>query len=52
MAAEVGQVEAYRRLARTIDDGEVAAAGAAARALLEPATAALNAALDALEAHA
>ncbi|MCB0941278.1 MAG: FadR family transcriptional regulator [Mycobacterium sp.] len=52
MAAEVGQVEAYRRLADAIDAGDVAAAGAAARALLEPATVALNTALDVLQAHA
>ena len=49
MAAEVGQIEFYRRLARAIDAGDVAMAWTAARELLEPATAALAAALNALE---
>ncbi len=49
MAAEVGQVQAYRALASVIAAGEPAAAAAAARELLEPATAALVAALTALE---
>lgn len=49
MAAEVGQVQAYRALAGVIAAGEPAAAAAAARELLEPATAALVAALTALE---
>ncbi len=49
MAAEVGQIGAYRRLARAIDAGEQARAGTAARELLEPATTALIAALEALE---
>jgi len=49
MAAEVGQVQAYRALAAVIAAGEPAAAAAAARELLEPATTALVAALTALE---
>jgi len=49
MAAEVGQVQAYRALARAIGAGEPAAAATAARELLEPATTALVAALTALE---
>lgn len=49
MAAEVGQVQAYRALAGVIAAGEPAAAAAAARELLEPATTALVAALSALE---
>lgn len=49
MAAEVGQVEAYRALAGVIAAGKPAAAAAAARELLEPATTALVAALTALE---
>ena len=51
MAAEVGQVQAYRALAGAIAAGEPAAAAAAARELLEPATAALVAVLTALEEH-
>ncbi|SBS70851.1 conserved hypothetical protein [uncultured Mycobacterium sp.] len=49
MAAEVGQTQAYRALAAAIAAGTPAAAAAAARALLEPATTALVAALNALE---
>jgi len=49
MAAEVGQVQAYRALAGVIAAGEPAAAATAARELLEPATVALIAALTALE---
>ena len=49
MAAEVGQVGAYRVLARCIDHGDPVAAEAAARHLLEPATRALIDALTALE---
>jgi DNA-binding FadR family transcriptional regulator len=49
MAAEVGQTQAYRTLAAAIAAGKPAAAAAAARALLEPATTALVAALNALE---
>ncbi|WP_396928788.1 FadR/GntR family transcriptional regulator [Mycolicibacterium sp.] len=49
MAAEVGQTQAYRRVARAIAAGEPDEAATAARALLEPATAALVAALTALE---
>lgn len=49
MAAEVGQIQAYRTLARAIDAADPAAAEAAARQLLEPATAALMAALTAME---
>ncbi|OYN78403.1 FadR/GntR family transcriptional regulator [Mycolicibacterium sphagni] len=49
MAAEVGQPKAYRTLARAIVAGKPAAASAAARELLEPATTALVAALAALE---
>ena len=51
MAAEVGQTQAYRALARAIVSGKPAAATTAARALLEPATTALVAALNALEVH-
>ena len=51
MAAEVGQVQAYRALARAIAAGDPAAAAAAARELLEPATTALVAVLTALEEH-
>ena len=51
MAAEVGQVQAYRALAGAIAAGEPAAAVTAARELLEPATTALDAALTALEEH-
>lgn len=49
MAAEVGQGEAYRSVARAIADGDPVAAEDAARRLLEPATLALNAALNAFE---
>ncbi|NTY60512.1 FadR/GntR family transcriptional regulator [Mycolicibacterium sphagni] len=49
MAAEVGQAQAYRTLAAAIAAGKRAAAATAARALLEPATTALVAALNALE---
>ena len=49
MAAEVGQVQAYRELAAAIAAGAPAAAAIAARELLEPATTALVAALTALE---
>jgi len=49
MAAEVGQVQAYRALAGVIAAGEPAAAATAARELLEPATVALIAALTALD---
>jgi GntR family transcriptional regulator, transcriptional repressor for pyruvate dehydrogenase complex len=51
MAAEVGQVQAYRALAGAIAAGEPAAAVTAAHELLEPATTALVAALTALEGH-
>ena len=47
MAAEVGQVQAYRTLAGVIATGEPTAA----RELLEPATTALVAALTALQEH-
>ncbi len=49
MAAEVGNVVAYRTLARAVADGDAPAAEAAARNLLEPATHTLLAALDAVE---
>ena len=49
MAAEVGQSESYRSLARTIEAADPVAAEAAARHLLEPATHALMAALNAME---
>ena len=49
MAAEVGNVAAYRTLARAVTDGDAPAAEAAARHLLEPATHALLDALDAME---
>ncbi len=48
MAAEVGHVEAYRAVSRAIEAGDPDAAEAAARALLEPASAALIAALSAI----
>jgi len=51
MAAEVGQIQAYRVLAGAIAGGEPADAATAARQLLEPATTALVAALTALEEH-
>jgi DNA-binding FadR family transcriptional regulator len=49
MAAEVGQSESYRSLARVIEAADPVAAEAAARHLLEPATHALMAALNAME---
>lgn len=49
MAAEVGQTQAYRTVARAIAAGKPDEAAAAARQLLEPATTALVAALTALE---
>lgn len=49
MAAEVGQIAAYRAVARAIDAGDPMAAEAAARHLLEPATGALISALSAFE---
>jgi DNA-binding FadR family transcriptional regulator len=49
MAAEVGRIESYRDLAAAIEAGDPGAAEAAARRLLEPATAALMAALSAME---
>lgn len=49
MVAEVSQTQAYRTLARAIVAAEPTAAATAARALLEPATTALVAALNALE---
>ncbi|TDO12237.1 DNA-binding FadR family transcriptional regulator [Mycobacterium sp. BK086] len=49
MAAEVGQTQAYRAVAGAIAAGKPAAAAIAARELLEPATTALVAALNALE---
>ncbi|BBY66990.1 FadR/GntR family transcriptional regulator [Mycolicibacterium helvum] len=49
MAAEVGQTQAYRALAAAITAGKPAVAVTAARELLEPATTALVAALNALE---
>src|SRR4051794_1907458 len=52
MADEVGRPDAYAAVARAIRDGDPQAAGRAARELLEPATAALRAALDDLQAGA
>ena len=49
MADEVGRPDAYGDIARAIRAGDPAAAERAARALLEPATVALLAALDTLE---
>ena len=49
MAAEVGHSQAYRRVAAAITEGDPTAAEDAARQLLEPATRALIAALNALE---
>lgn len=49
MAAEVGRSESYRDLARAIGAGDPVAAQAAARELLEPATATLTEALSAME---
>lgn len=51
MAAEVGQREFYRNLARAIENADPAAAEAAARQLLGPATEALLAALNTMEAQ-
>ncbi|MDV3126359.1 GntR family transcriptional regulator [Mycobacterium sp. 21AC1] len=51
MAAEVGHPQAYRRVADAIAAGDPAAARQAAQDLLEPATAGLLAALDALGEH-
>ena len=49
MADEVGGPDAYRAIAGAIRDGDPKAAELAARALLEPATVALLAAIDSLE---
>jgi GntR family transcriptional regulator, transcriptional repressor for pyruvate dehydrogenase complex len=49
MADEVGRPDAYRTIAAAIRDGDPEAAERAARALLEPATVALLAAIDSLE---
>ena len=49
MSAEVGRSQSYRALAAAIEAADPVAAGAAARQLLEPATGALIAALDAME---
>jgi DNA-binding FadR family transcriptional regulator len=49
MSAEVGNIAAYRTLARAVEDGDPPAAEAAARRLLEPATHTLITALDAME---
>ncbi len=49
MAAEVGHSQSYRNLADAIESGDPTAADAAARQLLEPATRALMAALNAME---
>lgn len=51
MASEVGRLDAYRALAAAITAADPAAAGRAARDLLEPATTALMSALDTLEAQ-
>lgn len=51
MAAEVGQRDSYRTLARAIEASDPAAAEAAARHLLQPATEALMAALDTMEGN-
>lgn len=51
MAAEVGRPETYRHIAHAIEAGDPAGARTAAQQLLEPATAALATALDALEDH-
>jgi DNA-binding FadR family transcriptional regulator len=51
MATEVGRPEAYRVLAEAISAGDPIRAERAARDLLEPATAALLAAIDNLEDH-
>jgi DNA-binding FadR family transcriptional regulator len=49
MSAEVGNIAAYRALARTVEAADPPAAEAAARNLLEPATHSLLAALNAME---
>lgn len=49
MAGEVGRPDAYRAVADAVTAGDADAARAAALALLEPATTALNQALDHLE---
>lgn len=49
MSAEVGNIAAYRALARAVEVGDPTAAEAAARRLLEPATHTLLAALDSME---
>jgi GntR family transcriptional repressor for pyruvate dehydrogenase complex len=49
MADEVGRPDAYRTIAAAIRDSDPEAAERAARALLEPATVALLAAIDSLE---
>jgi DNA-binding FadR family transcriptional regulator len=51
MATEVGRPEAYRVLAEAISAGDPIRAERAARDLLEPATAALQAAIENLEDH-
>jgi DNA-binding FadR family transcriptional regulator len=50
MAAEVGETDRYRAVARAIDSGDADAARSAAQQLLEPATTALLTALNALKA--
>lgn len=49
MSSEVGNIAAYRALARAVESGDPSAAEAAARRLLEPATRTLLAALNAME---
>ena len=49
LSVEVGNVEAYRNLARAVESGDPSAAEAAARRLLEPATHALIEALNEME---
>jgi GntR family transcriptional repressor for pyruvate dehydrogenase complex len=49
MATEVSQIQSYRALADAVRAGDPAAAEVAARQLLEPATGALMAALNAME---
>ena len=49
MSAEVGNIAAYRTLARAVEAGDPSAAEAAARHLLEPATHSLIAALNVME---
>jgi DNA-binding FadR family transcriptional regulator len=51
MADEVGKPAAYRDIAAAIRAGDSAAAGDAARALLEPATVAFFAVIDSMEEH-